>query len=123
MTAHETLKELAKARGISVRTAFRYHAAGIDLGDRRAVEEHMFAQRSRKGISKFFHRTALVAHQAVAVAPQQNLEDLVEDLESRLCGVHSELEFLLKHHPGLASELTDAFLYTSEVVERIGAQE
>jgi hypothetical protein len=82
----------------------------------------MFEQRSRRGISKFFRRTATVAHQAVAIATQ-NLEGMVEDLESRLCGVHSELEFLVKRHPELASDLADAFSYTAPVVERIVAEE
>jgi hypothetical protein len=116
------LKELAAINGISISTAKRYKRDGIDLTDRRTVEQHAFKQRSRRGIGKFFHRTASVAQQAVAIATQ-NLEGVVEDLESRLCGVHSELEFLAKHHPELSPELADAFSYTTPVVERIGAEE
>ena len=117
-----TNREIAEKYGISIRTVARYRAAGIDLTNHRAVEQHMFEQRSRRGISKFFRRTATVAHQAVAIATQ-NLEGLVEELESRICGVHSELEFFVKRHPELAPDLVDAFGYTTPVVKRIGAEE
>jgi predicted site-specific integrase-resolvase len=116
------LRELAEINGISISTAKRYKRDGVDLRNRKAVESHMFAQRTRRGVSKYFRRTASVAQQAVTIATQ-NLEGVVEELESKICGVHSEVEWLLKHHPELASDLADAFSYTAPVVERIGAEE
>jgi hypothetical protein len=119
MSARDTLEQLALANGISVRTATRYHAVGVNLADAHAVKAHKVNIRSRRGVSKFSRRTLAEPARPAAIG----YEDVIEDLESRVCGIHSELEFFFKHHPELASELTDAFLYTSEVVERIGAQE
>lgn len=113
MSSRETLKQLAASLGISTRTAMRYLAASIDLNDRRAVEEHKLNIRGRRGVSKFNRRTLAEPARPAAI----DFEDVIEDLESRLCGAHSELEFLLKQHPGL--DLTDAFSYTAPVVQRI----
>ncbi|MFY9983495.1 MAG: hypothetical protein WAK31_02005 [Chthoniobacterales bacterium] len=56
MTGRDKLKELAAARGLSERTARRYHQAGVDLNDPAAVEERKHKIRSRRGVSKFWHR-------------------------------------------------------------------
>jgi hypothetical protein len=118
-----TIGDLAKANRISVATAHRYRLAGIDLLDREAVNKHKRGIRARRGLSKFVHRTSAPTVQQSIKFATATLERRIEDLESRICGVHSELEFLLKQRPELASDLADAFIYTAAVVERIGAEE
>ena len=116
-----TDRELAEKYGVSIRTIARYRSAGIDLANHRAVEQHKFNQRSRRGVSKI-NRRAVVAQRAVDIA-KRHLEGVVLDLENRICGVHSEIEGLLKRRPQLATDLADTFGYTTPVVKRIGAEE
>jgi oligoribonuclease (3'-5' exoribonuclease) len=118
-----TIEELAQANRVSVSTAHRYRRKGIDLLDREAVNEHKREIRTRRGLSKTIHRTSAPTVQQAIEHATAILERKIEELESRICGVHSELEFLVKRHPELASDLADAFGYTTAVVERIGAEE
>ena len=75
MTGRDKLKELAAARGLSEKTARRYHQAGADLNDPAAVEEHKHKIRSRRSVSKFWHRQTVQAPPATF----ERLVDVVWD--------------------------------------------
>jgi hypothetical protein len=83
-----SLRELAKVNKISPATACRYRRAGIDLEDRRAVEEYKHERWSRRWISKFRHRfDANQVQQAVTIS-RKLLEEKIADLEEIICSIH-----------------------------------
>lgn len=112
------LKELALINGISIATAKRYKRDGVNLADAKAVGQHMFAQRSRRGVSKFFHRT-VSGEQRVTVATQ-SLEQKIEDLEEIICSIYwLAVESRTRSSRTLAAEIIE---HTTPVIDRIGAE-
>jgi hypothetical protein len=107
MTGRDTLKQLAQARGISLRTAMRYHAAGVNLSDSQAVEEYKHKLRSRFGVSKLSRRTLAEPSPARQTA----------DLEDVIFAVHMALASLRAKHPELAGEILRISSITRPVVE------
>jgi hypothetical protein len=108
MTAHDTLEQLAQARGISLRTAMRYHAAGVNLADAQAVEEHKYKLRTRRGVSKLNRRT-LAEPAAVAAI----------DYEDVISAVHFALVVLKLKYPDLAADIQAITQITGPVIDRI----
>ena len=111
MTAHDTLEQLAQARGISLRTAMRYHAAGVNLADAQAVEEHKHKIRSRFGVSKISRREPVeTAFSSTAI-----------DYEDVISSVHFALVALKSKHPDLAEDIQAITKITGPVIDRMTA--
>jgi hypothetical protein len=113
MTARDKLKQLAAARGLSERTARRYHQAGVDISDAAAVEEHKAKLRTRFGVSKSFHRPAESADGEAYTTDQ--LEDII-------WSVHMTLAPLRLEHPEIAGKLEPILKRTRAVIEKISEE-
>ena len=83
-----TLSDLARLNKISVATASRYRSKGIDLRDKQAVNEHKRELRTRKGLSKFFHRSLSPTVQQAILTATADLERRIEALEEVVCSIH-----------------------------------
>jgi hypothetical protein len=114
-----SLGELAKVNGISLATACRYRKAGIDLEDRRAVEEHKHDRRTRRGVGNYRRRfDANEVQQAVTIS-RKLLEQKAADLEEIICSI-----YWLAVESQLGAPLVAEILErTAPVVERMGTEE
>jgi hypothetical protein len=111
MTGRDILKQLAAARGLSDRTARRYHQAGIDLNNAVAVEEHKQKLRTRRGVSKFWSKSPVTAGSPV-VPYEEQLEDII-------WSVHMALASLRVKHPEIAEKLAPILKRTGPVIDKI----
>jgi hypothetical protein len=104
------LKQLATARGLSEKTARRYHQVGIDLSDPAAVEEHKQKLRTRRGVSKFWRKAPVTAG-STAVPYEEQLEDII-------WAVHMKVVSLRRKRPELAEELGSITRVTGPLIDR-----
>ncbi len=76
-----TLKELAKAHGVSLATIKRYKRAGAPLEDAQALQAWKQSKRSRRFVSKFMSK----------IPPPQPAPDLTDELDPAEFQTHAQL--------------------------------